>query len=219
VRDNQPKHRQQRRAEQKLARRKASRKGLPAILIICEGRETEPNYIEGLCEHLGVNMAAVTIVPGDNATRPPDLVKRAQKLFTADGGYDRVYVVCDGDAGGLEQARALAARPLRNSAREVTTLRLIASDPCFEFWLLLHFEYSAASLTSAEAAARLRSRLPHYSKADPDVFERVRSGLDAACRNATRLHREHDVTGGASPSSDMPVLVEELKSLASAPRL
>ena len=217
MRDNQPKHRQQRRAEQKLARRKGNRKGLPAILIVCEGRETEPNYIEGLCEHLGVNMAAVKIVRGDNSTRPSDLVRRAQKLFTTDGGYDRVYVVCDGDAGGLATAREIATKPLRNSERATATVKLIVNDPCFEFWLLLHFEYSASTLTAADAESRLRRHVPAYKKADPDLFEKVGASLDAASRNAVRLSAEHRATGAASPSSDMPTLVEELKSMLAAP--
>ncbi len=213
MRDNQPKHRQQRRTEQKLARRKASRNGLPAILIVCEGRETEPNYIAGLCEHLGVNMAAVTIVPGDNATRPPDLVRRAQKLFTEDGGYDRVYVVCDGDAGGLAEARALGQKPLRNRAKEQTTVDVIASDPCFEFWLLLHFEYSAAAMTTEGTLARLQRHVPRYAKEDADVFGTAAAGLKEACRRATRLQAENAVTGSSSPVSDMPRLVDALKSM------
>ncbi len=213
MRDNQPKHRQQRRAEQKLARRKASRKGLPAILIVCEGRETEPNYIEGLCEHLGVNMAAVEIVSGDNATRPPDLVRRAQKLFTEDSGYDRVYVVCDSDAGGLAEARALGRKPLRNRAREQTTVDVIANDPCFEFWLLLHFEHSAAAMTADATLVRLRRHLPRYAKGDAHVFDVTAAGLDEACRRATRLQAEHAATGSNSPVSDMPRLVDALKSM------
>lgn len=213
MRDNQPKHRQQRRAEQKLARRKASRKGLPAILIVCEGRETEPNYIEGLCEHLGVNMAAVTIVPGDNATRPPDLVKRAQKLFTEDGGFDRVYVVCDGDAGGLAEARALARKPLRNRDREQCMVDVIANDPCFEFWLLLHFEYSASAMTTEGTLGRLRRHLPRYAKEDANVFDAAAAGLEAACGRAMRLQAEHAATGSCSPASDMPRIVDALKSM------
>jgi hypothetical protein len=181
---------------------------------VCEGRETEPKYIEGLCEHLGVNMAAVEIVPGDNATRPPDLVRRAQKLFTADGGYDRVYVVCDGDAGGLAAARALAQKPVRNRAREQATVDVIASDPCFEFWLLLHFEYSSAAMTADGTVARLQRHWPQYAKSNPQVFGATASGLEEACRRAALLQAEHAATGSSSPVSDMPRLVDALKSMS-----
>ena len=57
MRDNQPKHRQMRKEQRRLARQKASREGLPAILVVCEGRETEPNYVDGLRAHLRINAA------------------------------------------------------------------------------------------------------------------------------------------------------------------
>jgi hypothetical protein len=50
MRDNQPKIRQMRKERRRLARQKASRAGMPSILIVCEGRETEPNYIAGFCD-------------------------------------------------------------------------------------------------------------------------------------------------------------------------
>ena len=62
MRDNQPKHRQMRKEQRRLDRKKASRQGLPAVLIICEGRETEPNYIDGLRDFLRINAAAVHVV-------------------------------------------------------------------------------------------------------------------------------------------------------------
>jgi hypothetical protein len=116
MRDNQPKHRQMRREQRKLARLKGAREGLPAVLIVCEGRETEPNYIEGLCEHLGANSAAITVIRGESVTDPVGLVRRAQRRFKADGGYDLVYVVCDGDVPRLTEARELAQKTLNTGS-------------------------------------------------------------------------------------------------------
>jgi RloB-like protein len=204
---------QMRREAQKIARRKATRQGLPSVLIVCEGRETGPNYIEGLCNHLDVNMAAIRVVQGDNHTNPVDLVKRAQKIFIEDGGHDFVYVICDGDAGGLAAARELAQRKLRNTAKLATTVQVVASNPCIEFWLLLHFEYSAAPCTSAEALTRLRGYLTGYDKAEPRIFEMVASGLDRACQNTARLKVEHAASGAETPYTDMPLLVERLREM------
>ncbi|EQD26623.1 RloB, partial [mine drainage metagenome] len=116
MRDNQPKHRQMCKEQRRLTRQKASRSGLPSVLIVCEGRETEPNYIDGLREHLRVNAAAVHIERGDSVSDPVGLVRKAQRRYKSDGDYDRVYVVCDGDSKRLKDARVLAARPLRNAA-------------------------------------------------------------------------------------------------------
>ena len=90
MRDNQPKHRQMRKEQRRLARRKASLEGLPSMLVVCEGRETEPNYIDGLREHLRINAAAVHIEHGDSVTDPVGLVRKAQKHFKGDRDYDFV---------------------------------------------------------------------------------------------------------------------------------
>lgn len=214
MRDNQPKHRQMRKEQKKLARERASREGLPAVLIVCEGRETEPNYITGLMEHLHVNAAAVRLELGGYRTDPVSLVKSAQKLFKEDGGFDLVYVVCDGDSGRLAEARRLAEKILVNSARQKTSVRMVANLPSIEFWLLLHFEYSAREFQdSGEAQRELRAHLPEYQKNDRDIFGKVRIGLDRACAHADRLKAELRATGATRPDTDFPILVEQLRRM------
>ena len=77
MRDNHPRRRQVRRVERKLARAKASRQGLPVILIVSEGTETEPNYLRGLCEGRRINSANVRVESGGGATDALSLVKKA----------------------------------------------------------------------------------------------------------------------------------------------
>ncbi len=152
MRENQPKHRQLNRERRKLARKKASRKELPVILIVCEGRETEPNYIEGLCNKYRINLANVQIVRGGGATDAKSLVERAKERFTSDRDFDRVFVVFDDDGQPMEQAEALAAKRLASAVGKSLTIELVASKPCFEFWLLLHFEYTTRPFANAAEA-------------------------------------------------------------------
>lgn len=215
MRDNQPKHRQARRQQRKLERRRASRQGMSAILIICEGQETEPNYIEGLCESHRVNRAAVDLRRGDRATDPVSLVRKARQIFERDPTFDRVFVVCDGD-GNVDDARKLAAQRLRSKDRSPLTVELIVSRPSIEFWLLLHFEYSSRPYRSAaEAIEVLRGHLPIYDKSDRRIFEAVAPGLQQAIANTSRLTRELRAAGSASPDSDFAVLAEVLLAMRS----
>lgn len=203
-----------RKMERRLARQKASRAGLPAILVVCEGRETEPNYIEGLRAHLRVNAAAVRIEAGDSVTDPVGLVRKAQRLFRSDGDYDRVFVVCDGDSHHVAAARELAARTLRNAAGDVTNVQVIASCPSIEFWLLLHFEYSARPFRSAtESRQALRDYLPDYRKNDRDIFLKTAVGLDLACERVQQLKSELRTTGAVVPDTDMSLLVEQFRRM------
>jgi RloB-like protein len=184
---------------------------MPAILIYCEGSETEPNYLRGLCRHLGINPAAVRIKSGEGATDPKSLVRLAQKDFTEDGGFDLVYVICDGDTGRVDEARELATKKLKNSAGDKTNVRVIASHPSFEYWLLLHFEYRARPCSAAEAIRDLRAHLTGYDKAEPQIFEMVEMGLDRACQHAERLKRDLQASGANTPDTDMASLVSQLR--------
>ncbi|MHB8414804.1 MAG: RloB family protein [Acidiferrobacteraceae bacterium] len=213
MRDNQPKHRQMRKERSRLARRKAWLEGLPSILVVCEGRETEPNYIDGLRDHLRINAAAVHIEPGDSVTDPVGLVRKAQKLFKGDRDYDLVYVVCDGDAHHLAAARALAAKRLPNPAGAVTQVRVIASCPSIEYWLL-HFEYSTRPFrTAVEVQQALLGHLPDYRKNDRDIFRKTAAGLDLACRRVEQLKAELRANGASAPDTDMHLLVEQFRRM------
>jgi hypothetical protein len=214
MRDNQPKHRQMRRERRRLARQKASRAGLPSVLILCEGRETEPNYLDGLRDYLRVNAAAVHIEAGDSVTDPVGLVRRAQQRHRSDRSYDLVYVVCDGDSNRLAAARALAQRALRNTAGGTTQVQIIATTPCIEYWLLLHFEYTARPFqNAAEVQQVLRAHLPDYRKNDRTIFPKVAAGLDLACQRVAQLKAELAASGSTTPDTDMPVLIAQLRRM------
>ena len=215
MRDNHPKQRQQRRRSRHLERKKSTRAGLPAILIVCEGRETEPNYLRGLCEEYGVNRANVTIVTGEGDTSAAALVRKARQRFQVDRDFDAVFVVCDCAEEDLTGARRLAAQTLRNITGDTVSIVLIVSRPSFEFWLLLHFEYMARPFRSAAPVIDLLKRhVTDYDKADRPIFAKVRSGLDRALGHVPRLKAELAATGSQSPDTDMQVLVQKMLSLS-----
>jgi hypothetical protein len=214
MRENQPKHRQMRKEQRRLARQKASREGMPSVLIVCEGRQTEPNYIAGLCAAKRVNLAALRIHPGDNATDAVALVRKAQRIFNADRDFDRVFVVCDDDGAMLERARGIARRRLRRLDGKFISVELIASRPCFEFWLLLHFEYSLRPYrTAAEVVTDLRRHLTDYDKANPLLYQQVSVGLDQAIERVGRLKQELTNTGATVPDTDLLQLIEQLLAM------
>jgi hypothetical protein len=214
VRDNQPKHRQSLRQGRRLARKKATRAGLPAILIACEGKQTEPNYIRGLCEMHGINRANVILIPGDGETNATRLVQKARRRFEIDRDFDAVFVVCDCESEDLADARCRAAKPIRNVSGETLTIRLIVSRPCFEFWLLLHFEYATRPFpTAASVIDILERHLTDYDKADRLIFHKVHAGLERALGNARRLKVELAEIGAQTPDTDMADLIETLMKL------
>jgi len=94
---------------------------------------------------------------------------------------------------------------------------LLTSCPAFEYWLLLHFEYSTRPFaTAAEVIDVLSRHLTDFNKSDRRIFAQVHAGLDRAMANVERLKRELAGTGAARPNTDMHLLVSQLLTMARA---
>jgi hypothetical protein len=184
------------------------------ILIVCEGAVTEPGYFGGLRQDL--RAAPVTIVINNESGVPKTLVERAVEL-KKDAEirakrerdpylrYDQVWCVFDVDAHpnlpeALQQAKA-------------NHIHIALSNPCFELWVLLHFQDQRAHLERAAAAHACRRHLPRYEKAIP--YEALRSRYAEALQRARDLAAWQKTRGntGANPSTDVYLLTEVLQAL------
>jgi hypothetical protein len=76
-RDNHPQVRQQR----QLERKRGTRPGYPRILIVCEGKKTEPGYFSEIQEEQRLNTAYVQILHSQLGTSPLRVVECAEELF------------------------------------------------------------------------------------------------------------------------------------------
>lgn len=217
MREGQPKHRQAARKRAKLARRQASLAGLPTALIVCEGRCTERHYLRGLMEYLRVNAANVEIAPGSSTTDAIGLVRTARDRYRAKPEFDRVFIVLDGDQRSLAETRAEAANGIRQRGGGRVPIDLVVTAPCFEYWLLLHFEYTTRDDSSSDVVRALKAHVTDYEKGDADIFRKVQGGFGSAVARAERASREMAAAGARSPMTEMPVLVEALKAMSRSP--
>ena len=173
-RDDQPKQRQ---AARDLRRRAARRQPAERVLIVCEGAKTEPLYLNEIRQQLRLPSANVQALPAGDGTEPLRIVEYAEVIFTRGRrelgiharSFDRVAAVFDRDEhrtyhDALAKAAALNQR-LVNDHKVKVPFEAVASVPCFELWLLLHFEDVRAPLRRNDALQRLRAHLPGYAKA------------------------------------------------------
>lgn len=208
------------RDERTLTRRSPSRDPLPLILVVCEGKVTEPEYLDAFRIAHGANTVRVRVEsPGGD---PRALVERAVRLRDeADREarrardqnlrYDEVWCVFDVDQHQrLEDARTEAER---------SRVRLAVSNPCFELWLLLHFAEQAAHLSSRQARDRLRKHLPSYDK--HVSFADASGGYGEAVRRAQALDVRHTAAGspGGNPSTGVHRLTERIRQFGKENRL
>lgn len=170
-------------------RRRPGRKLPRSItLIVCEG-ETEQEYFDVVRIHYGLTNAEVVIADNTVGSAPISVVECAVRRSRDPGGYDKICCVFDRDGhASFDQARE-KIRDLANRERNPLPIEEIISVPCFEVWVLLHFERSDAPFGSCEEVIRrIRDRhMAGYEKADAAVAKQLMVNVEAALTNADWL--------------------------------
>jgi hypothetical protein len=186
------------------------------ILIVCEGRKTEPRYFEELKNALRLSNANVRIC--GRGTDPLSVVTFAIEIYRQEPEFDRVYCVFDRDRHTTYDAALDKVRRARLG--KGVELFAIPSVPCFEFWLLLHYVYTTRPFDAppgdsicSKVIEELRKYIPEYRKARPDIFRISQDKLDTAIPNASRVEHFHLASGTDNPSTLVHSLVGYLRSL------
>jgi hypothetical protein len=105
---------------------------------------------------------------------------------------------------------------MKNSEGAKVAFKAMASVPCFEFWLLLHFEDVQAFYAGGVIYDRLRGHLPGYHKGREGTYAATSGRLATATARAVNLRRHYTASHGSQPFTEMDVLVALLRSLGTA---
>ncbi|MES2705539.1 MAG: RloB family protein [Verrucomicrobiota bacterium] len=203
-----------------------------SFLIVTEGTVTEPTYLKFLRRDLQLSTVSIKIISGKTSD-PFHVINSAsraakdqlQKAKRGDLGntepikFDHVWAVIDTDVA------------VRNSCWDkVETLaksckvKLAYSSPCFEYWLLLHFEYTTKSLKDGHAAkTALKHKLDgEYSTKEKDAtkaMEQLIPNWPQAVINGERVRKHHQkvlTPMPANPSTEVCTLARALNESAPA---
>ena len=191
------------------------------ILIQCEGQETEPNYLDALCRSPAIRDRFTITVKGGTGKVATAIINAAiqerNRQRTRGESYDEVWCVLDVEDRSRQDNLNQAI-----SAAQKEGFTLFLSNPCFEVWLIAHFErISRAFLDGKQAEAHLERThwRPNfgcdYNKNDPRVYERLSSRLDAAIANAEWVLEKHHQQGSskdANSSTDVYRLINVLRT-------
>lgn len=194
-------------------RRAPKREPYDAVVIVCEGGKTEPNYFEGLKATYRLGSANVDVQP--MGRDPLSLVNHAIEQLENDSTLTYAYCVFDRDT---HATFGDALRKARDHAQGKNgRLRVAVSVPCFEVWPLLHFGYSTAPIEAGggktvgeRACSLLHKVMPDYSKNDRAIFEKLASRLEAALINAGKLRAYNEQADSDNPSTSVHELVRYL---------
>ena len=221
--DNQPKHRQKARD---LKRRTAQRAPYERLLIVCEGGKTEPHYFKEIRHEYRLATANVQVWPCALGTQPIQVVEYTEHLFRKgdcqrsilEGAFDQIFAVFDRDDhltyhSALAKAAALNGK-LTNDLGKLVPFHAIASVPCFELWLLLHFVDVFAPLHRDEVYARLKQEhLPGYDKGQGGHWAATKHHLNIATQRAQARAAATTAHDGTEPYTGIHQLVSWLTHL------
>lgn len=185
------------------------------ILIVCEGQKTERNYFQCLKESLNLISVSIEILPSPHST-PLQVISYAEQKAKESNEYDEIYCVFDRDThSDFDKALSKA----RNIKLENSTFEVIVSDPCFEFWILLHFTQTAQNFgTNAKPCQAVqkhkdfKKNLPHYSK-DYDFEDIISKHLATAIKSANTINKTN-LSARQTPYTQVVTLVERLQKLS-----
>jgi len=177
------------------------------IFILCEGKETEPNYFKAIREKKRRCNAKIEIPKNVNGTNPKRLLQYGKEL-KKDGPNDIVWCVFDHDE-----------RPeIKETMQQMQNagLKVALSNPCIELWFLLHFTDAIPYLTSAQAISELGKQINNYDKSMQGIYDMLKPHLNEAMFNAKILRKknlENHNDEMANPSTNVDYLIEFLESL------
>src|SRR5690349_5956269 len=131
------------RSAKELARSKPTKSPYETIFIVCEDSKSAPAYFNEMRKQLRLNTANVRVVPGRGAA-PISVVDHGIDLAKSTAGIDCIACVFDRDAHeSFNRAKnKLAEQKPKRGNKSNPRFLAITSNPCFELWILLHFNFS-----------------------------------------------------------------------------
>lgn len=188
---------------QRRRRGRPQRRTKRTILLVTNGKHTERTYLTELKHRAKLSDAVVTgpkFVNGE----PDTVVRNLQSPNGDTSDYDEVWIVVDEDQHDRREF-------LRTCAAE-KGWHAIVSRPCFEVWLVAHYEPVHRYVDQADVQKHYRKLVPAGTpeKAIPAAFP-----YDQVADAMNRCHLPGAEQGGIdelppTPGTGMPHLVKAL---------
>jgi hypothetical protein len=193
-----------RRAEPLLERTAPTKIEKPTILIVCEGKNTEPSYFRQF------KLTSATIKAIGIGYNTVSLVNQAIAL-NQQSAYDQVWCVFDKDqfsANDFNNAIMIAA---------ANNFGVAYSNQAFEYWLILHFEdHQGGGMNRDEYDETINDYINPLgssydgegSKTITDDFFEILDGIDAVTNRPridlaiSRAKRNYNLLIHASPATE-----------------
>ncbi len=195
---------------------------IPKILIVCEGK-TEVLYFENLKKILQWDNISIKSRKASGSA-PISVVETAineQKEQIDNNGdfnkYDNIFCIIDQDRHPSHKDSLVLIKRY-NKASDVHITR-VYSNPCFEYWLLLHVTNTTAPFTAIGRKSVgdvckgvLKNSNPIFktydkAKSIEQLMKFLISNMDDAIKNAINSLREANIRGDQNPITEIGGLI------------
>lgn len=156
----------------------------------------------------------ISFANGDD-TDPCRLVKSLVNAIEKKGidlkSGDRAFCIFDVDTNPQKNKQIMDAKKLAIE----NGIEIITSAPCFEFWFLLHCEYTASYFDNKQIIERLKKYYPNYEKTT-NIYPKIKDNTSVAINRAKKLEKfqignnKKIGTVEANPNSEVYKVVELL---------
>ncbi|EIY6494910.1 RloB domain-containing protein [Campylobacter lari] len=194
----------------KIRDRKPKRQENEVILIVCEGEKTEKNYLNRLKDLFSLSNVSINIFSSKNPS-PLQVVKFAKEK-SKENSYDKIYCVFDKDThSNFDKAKQECKK---YKFEEIT------SNPCFEFWILLHFTCTTKPFgTNSPCNELINNDLKKYIKdytKNYNFANIIQQKLDTAITNAQKINKMAENNNYTSSYTFMDRLAIKFQELNNA---
>jgi hypothetical protein len=206
------------RAPSRFDRKKPSFKQQPRVLVLCEDSKSSRMYLQDAANHFRAYAEVEISHCGKND--PKGIVEEAVKRQRF---FDHVYCAIDRDSDPKFDAA------LNQAADHASKVTVVASYPCYEYWLLLHFRKTRSSYVGAGKHSsgdllvkdlRKEAGMENYDKgASASLFEELLAKLPLARRRAAEVLLDAKGDDGWNPSTRLHVLIDLFETLGTPQRI
>lgn len=169
-----------------LGRRVPVRTINKTILIVCEDSKASPDYFKKFRKELRLSSVNVDVCGKECGSAPMSVVTFARdkknEVVTSltHDDYDEIFCVID-----IDDHPPIQIQNAIQTARD-NGLKLIISNPCFEYWYILHFERTGSSFSSRPALYKKLGNLlgGKYEKGCCDFFDELYPQTEMAIANS-----------------------------------
>jgi len=193
-------------------RKKPSLKPQPSVLVLCEDAKSSRMYLQDAAKHFRAYAEVEICHCGKND--PKGIVEEAVKRQR---NYDHVYCAIDRDSDPKFDAALIQA------AAYASKVTVIASYPCYEYWLLLHFRKTRSSYVGVGNHSsgdllvkdlRKETGMEAYDKGTSQhLFDDLLSKLPTARKHAAEVLADANGDGDWNPSTRLHELIDLFENL------